>query len=121
MKPTINPIWRFLGFNTQGDLGGVTMYTAHDKGLVFFLATSPKKPESDRQRHQRNLFRLCADTWFLFSLSDRALWETAARRANLRISGYNAWVHVQLKHDLAWYATLCRQSHTTPPLAPTDP
>ncbi len=119
MKPQTNPLWRFLGFNTQGDLGDVTFYTSHDHGLVFFLATSPKKPQSDRQRHQRNLFRLCAETWQRFSQADRAQWELAAQRAGLRISGYNAWVYIQLHADQAWYATLCRRSHLTPPLTPT--
>jgi hypothetical protein len=120
MKPTANPIWRFLGFNTQGDLGGVTFYTSHDHGLVFFLATTPKKPQSARQRHQRNLFRLCAETWLRFSPEQRALWETASKRAGLRITGYNAWVHIQLAHDQAWYATLRRQTGITPPLAPSE-
>jgi hypothetical protein len=121
MKPTSNPLWRFLGFNTQGDLANVTFYTAKDKGLVFYLATSPKKPQSHRQRNQRHRFKAVAELWHHLTILDREAWETAAIRAGLRISGYNAFVHVILTDDQAWYATLCRQSHIKPPLTPTPP
>lgn len=121
MKPTANPLWRFLGLNTQGDLGPITFYTSKDQGLVFYLSTSPKKPQSRRQRHQRNLFRAAASAWCLFSRSEREHWELAARKARLRISGFNAWLHIALKQDLTWYGTLCRAAGTTPPLYPSTP
>jgi len=121
MKPAHNALWRFLGFNTQGDLGPLTFYTSKDQGLVIYLSTSPKKPQSTRQRHQRNRFRAAAQTWKLFSRADRQAWERAAKKARLRISGFNAWIHINLAEDLAWYATLSRKAGFKPPLYPSHP
>lgn len=121
MKPAHNALWRFLGFNTQGDLGPITFYTSKDQGLVIYLSTSPKKPQSARQRHQRNRFRAAAQTWNLFSRAERQAWERAAKKARLRISGFNAWIHINLSEDLAWYATLSRKAGFEPPLCPAPP
>jgi len=121
MKPAHNTLWRFLGFNTQGDLGPLTFYTSKDQGLVIYLSTSPKKPQSHRQRHQRNRFRSAAQTWQLFTGQEREAWERAAKQARLRISGFNAWIHITLSEDLAWYATLSRAAGFKPPLYPSHP
>jgi hypothetical protein len=118
MKPSTNALWKFLGLNTQGDLGPVTFYTSKDQGLVFYLSTSPKKPQSHRQRHQRNMFRAAATVWNRFSRTERKHWERAAKRARLRITGFNAFVHILLKNDLDWYSTLCHAAGTSPPLFP---
>jgi len=121
MKPAHNALWRFLGFNTQGDLGPITFYTSKDQGLVMYLSTSPKKQQSARQRQQRNMFRAAAETWNLFSRTERDAWERAAKKARLRVSGFNAWLHVTLKQDWDWYRTLCRAARFQPPLYPTHP
>jgi len=117
VKPTETPIWRFLGINTQGDLGPITFYTARGRRLVFYFATTPKKPPTSRQRVQRELLRAVAACWQQLSPAEKALWNAAAEKARLRIHGYNAFAYCHLRHDYAWYATLCRQSHTTPPLS----
>ena len=51
-------ILRYLGFNTQGDLGPWTFYTSKRKGLVFFAKAPPLEPPSLMQNHKRNKFRL---------------------------------------------------------------
>ena len=92
-------ILRFLGFNTQGDLGPWTFYTSTSKGLVFYLKTPPDKPASYLQLHQRNQMRAAAVVWQTISQDLRDRWETAAKRAHLRITGYNLFTYFQFTRD----------------------
>jgi len=113
MKITAPPIYRFLGFNTQGDVGGMTLYTAKDKGLVIFASTSPKVPASRRQTHQRNRLRLVALAWHALPAGERATWAAAADKANLRISGFNLFTYTILTHDRGPARTVAANTHTT--------
>jgi hypothetical protein len=113
MKITAPPIYRFLGFNTQGDVGGMTMYTSKDKGLVIFAATSPKVPASRRQTHHRNRLRLVALAWRALSAGERDTWAAAAHKANLRITGFNLFAYTMLTRDRGPARTVAANTHTT--------
>jgi len=118
MKITAPPIYRLLGFHAAGDVGGMTLYTSKDKGLVIFPATSPKVPPSRRQTHQRNRLRLVALAWHALTAAARAAWTTAAAHANLRISGFNFFTYTLLTRDRSPARTVAANTHI--PLAIPD-
>ncbi len=99
---------RFIGFNSQGDLGPWTLYTDKRKGLVFFIKSPPLEPPSQLQTSIRNSIRLAAYTWRSLSGDQRADWETVSKRANLKIHGYNLFVFWLLRHEDAAIHTLER-------------
>lgn len=99
---------RFLGFNTQGDLGPWTFYTSKDKGLVWFVKSPPLEPPSFLQFHQRNLFRAAARVWHGFSQSQRNAWLDAAESALLAVHGYNIFTYFQVTSDGSFIPTLER-------------
>lgn len=99
---------RFLGFNSQGDLGPWTLYTDKRKGLVFFIKAPPLEPPSQLQTSIRNSIRLAAYTWRSLSGDERRNWELVAKRAHLKIHGYNLFVYWLLRHEDAAIHTLER-------------
>jgi len=103
-------ILRYLGFNTQGDLGPWTMYTSKRKGLVFFVKAPPLEPPSPLQTHQRNRFRLAGYVWRSLPQHVQRQWQTAAIDAALRITGYNLFVHWICRQDDTYIQTIERQS-----------
>jgi len=112
MKITAPPIYRMLGFHAAGDVGGMTLYTSKDKGLVIFPATTPKVPPSRRQTHQRNRLRLIALLWQALDADQRDAWNKAAIKANLRISGYNLFTFTLFTRDRAIAATVAHRTKT---------
>lgn len=90
---------RFLGLNTQGDLGPWTFYTSKRRGLVFFQKAPPLEPPSPKQIHQRNKFRLAGMVWRSLRPEQREAWGTAAKRARLQITGYNLFVYYLTRND----------------------
>ena len=103
-------ILRFLGINTQGDLGPWTFYTSKRKGLVFFQKSPPLEPPSRKQIHQRNKFRLVGMIWQSLTVDQRKAWELASKRAHLQITGYNLFTYYILSNDAATIATVERNA-----------
>lgn len=103
-------ILKYLGFNTQGDLGPWTFYTSKRKGLVFFTKSPPLEPPTLLQIHQRNKFRLAGYVWRTLPPDVQATWQAAAIAAALRITGYNLFVHWITKQDHEVIHTIERQS-----------
>jgi len=101
---------RFMGFNSQGDLGPWTFYTDQRKGLVFFTKAPPLEPPSLLQLSIRNSIRLAALTWRGLSVDQRRNWETAAKRCRLKIHGYNLFVFWLLRREDAAIHTIERLS-----------
>lgn len=101
---------RFLGWNTQGDLGPWTFYTDRRKGLVFFPRSPPNKPPSYLQRKQRNQFKMAAAAWRLTPPDKRESWRLAAAAANLRITHVNFFFYWFLTKDNAAVRTVERQT-----------
>lgn len=110
MKTKSPALYQFLGFNTQGDVGPYTCYTSKRHQLVIYLRTTPKKPPTERAQHQRNRLVVLARLWQTLTQSQREAWETAARRAGLRITGYNLYTYSVLRRDRAAVATIEHQS-----------
>lgn len=110
MKTIAPSLLRFLGFNSQGDIGPYTMYTAKDKGLVWYVKSPPLKPPSYLQTVQRNKWRLAARLWRSYTPAQRAAWLTAAIRARLWIHGYNLFIYVATRPDRSILNVLTRDT-----------
>jgi len=119
-KPLTPLLIGYMGLIVQGDIGPWTCY--HHPGLrtVVYESTSPKQPPSRLQVHQRNRLRLAAKLWQLLSPAQRAAWETAARRAHLRISGYDLWTAAELLRRPDLPDTIARQTGIYLPRHPDD-
>ena len=102
-----------LGLNLTGDIGPFTVYTSRRAGTVWFLKSPPKKPPNVNQVRQRNRFRLAARAWQALQKGTRHDWNTAARRAHLRCSAYNLWIHWQTRRLPAYIRTIERQTGIT--------
>lgn len=82
-----------LSLRPTGDIGGFTFYTRQGLRTVFYLKAPPKKPAAYWQRVQRNKWRSAAQLWRQLSPTSRRNWERLAREAQIRITGYNLWIH----------------------------
>lgn len=111
MKPLDPSLFDFLGWNTQGDLGGWTFYTTRRGDLVFFPQAPPLNPPTPDQIWQRNKFKLVAKVWNALLATTREAWNTAAVSANLRIHGYNLFSYYQLTKDRPAIRTVERNTH----------
>jgi len=110
MQPSTPSLLKFLGLNTQGDLGPWTFYTSKDKGLVWYPKAPPLTPASYLQSVQRNKWRLCARLWASYTQDQRDAWLQAALRARLWIGGYNLFVYVVTKPDTSVLPAIERAS-----------
>jgi hypothetical protein len=104
-------LFTVLGFRSQGDIGPLTMYTSKRRRLVVYLQAPPKTPPTRRQLHQRAKLLHAAFLWRTLSLEEKATWSRAARKAHLRISGYNLYIFSVLTLDPSAAATVARQAH----------
>lgn len=107
---------KFLGLNTQGDLGPWTFYTSKRHGLVWFVKAPPLEPPSFLQTHQRNQFRLVGLLWSYLDRQQKANWELASKQAHLRINGYNLFTYWALSSDDAAINSVAAQTQI--PLLP---
>lgn len=89
----------FLGWNMQGNFGPFTCYQNRQRRPVWYLTTPQKEPPSYGRQHQKNRLRACALTWQALSAPTRANWMLAARRANLRLHGYDLWTWYFMRRD----------------------
>lgn len=112
-------IGKMLGLQPSGDLGPYTCYYSRRRRLIIFPKAPPKKPPTPAQVYQRALFRSAAFLWRRLPQSDRDLWETAARRAHLNITGYNLWMFLQTTGRVDIIQTIER--HSGLPLLPKSP
>jgi len=110
MKATRQALFRYLGWNTQGDLGPYTFYTSKRKGLVWFVKAPPKSPPTWKQRLQRTRFQNAALLWHQLTPDQRAAWTTATARAHLKVTAYNFFLYVHLRRDWAAARTVQHQT-----------
>jgi len=101
---------KYLGLNTQGDLGPWTMYTGKRGQLVFFVKSPPLEPPSNLQSSRRNAFRLNGYLWRQLKPEQRQRWQSAAKRAHLKITGLNLFTYWNLTKDDATISTVERLS-----------
>lgn len=99
---------RFLGWNTQGDLGPWTFYTDKRGNLVFFIKAPPTSPASYLQAHQRLKFKTTAEFWQRLSVDEKADWEHSTQILHLNLTGYNLFVWYYTAGDRQTLATIER-------------
>jgi len=104
---------RFLGMNTQGDVGPWTFYTSKRNGLVWFVKAPPLEPPSRLQTKQRNRFRLVAAVWRSLGSQRREVWKVACERAYLQITPYNFFTYYLMSGDEHAVRTVENQSGTS--------
>jgi hypothetical protein len=110
MQISHQAIYRGLGLAASGDLGPFTFYTGKRHQLIWFPKAPPTSPPTALQTHQRNLFRITALSWKLLPRYEKWCWSQAARRARLRITGYNLFVHYVTRSAHRTIAVIERQS-----------
>lgn len=111
MKLAQQTLFRFWGWNTQGDFGPWTFYTSRRNALVFYLRAPPTKPATVPQARQRALWRAAAYYWSAQSAATKAKWELASQRAHLSITGLNLWIYHYTTRDRNTIATIERQTN----------
>jgi len=102
-----------MGYNVQGDVGPMTLYTTRRGRVVVFDKSPPLTPASYAQLVNRNKWRLIAIAWRSLTPQQRADWELATRSPRLTLTGYNLWVWYNTVGDNATLATIERQSGVT--------
>lgn len=102
---------RFMGWTVQGDLGPWTFYTSRRRQIVFYAKAPPLSPASIDQTHFRNLFRTAARAWHAQQKPTRNNWTQAAKKAGLRITGYNLWTYYQVTRDRKTIQTVERATN----------
>jgi hypothetical protein len=110
MLAAIDKTYKFLGLKIQGDLGPFTCYTSKRNRIVWFLKAPPKTPLTEEQLNQLAMFREAAWAWRSFTDEQRQVWTLAARKASLRISGYNLLTYLVATGDDAAVRTIERQT-----------
>ena len=111
-----NPLWKLMGWNVQGDLGGWTFYFCRNRGLIFFMQAPPTTPATPVQLHRRNRWRVWGEIWQSWPQEKRDAWKELGERAHLRITYYALFVYYQETHDAAIIHTLEKQTGVTVPL-----
>lgn len=112
MKIRPPAIYQMLGLNVQGDIGPYTTYRSKRGKMVIFLRAPPRVPPSDWQINIRNRWTVIAAAWASLPAAVRAAWLRTARRAHLRMSGYNLYLLLNCNPDPAALATICRLAGT---------
>lgn len=100
----------FMGFNTQGDLGGWTFYTSQRGALVFFPKAPPLNPPSHKQKLRQQTFTVAAIGWQNLGEAGRQKWRDATGKANLRITAYNLYTYWSVTKNDAIIETIERQT-----------
>ena len=110
MKSMATNLMRLFGWNTQGDFGPLTMYTASDRGLVAFLKAPPRCPATPNQIITRARFIAIGKSWRTLTLAQKKDWERATRVACLRCTGYDLFTYYHMKQDRGAVATIEQQT-----------
>lgn len=112
MIPDASRLFNYFGTIVWGDLGPVTIYKSKRGKLVSFAKTWPKEGPTAEQLEYRQLFTDAAAEWQKLTKDERRQWELATLRAGLTMTGYNLFVHYQIKHDIGNIRALQRQTQT---------
>jgi len=110
----------WLGLLSWGDIAEFTLYRDRFRQLVIYPKQYPKSTVPAFQRRQRDLFKIAVEKWNSLTNDQRAQWSLAARRASLRMTGYNLFIAVALLPDPPALDTIARQTATVL-YQPTDP
>lgn len=122
MKAIPPTLFQMIGYLTNGDIGPWTFYTSTRGRLVFFPKTYPKDPATYHQTLYRNKWRHAGLRWQLLDQTTKDLWELAAKRNHLTVSGFNLFIFYILGNHTKYIETIERisnvdlQTPTGPPL-----
>lgn len=109
---TAERLFSLFGLVLSGDFDSITMFRSKRGKVVWFSKTWPDQPPSPLQIEQRARMSTAADLWQQLSLSEKAQWDLATRRASLCMHGYDLWQHWKLTGDDSAIQTLQRQTGT---------
>ena len=109
-KQPIDRLLKWVGLSAQGDLGPLTTYVNHNGKLVVFPRAPPLNPPSQQQETIRAFFQTTATAWHALTESKRQNWLAAARKAKLRIGGYNLFLWYLWSADRATIETISEQT-----------
>jgi len=112
MHPT-NSLLSWLGLVSWGDIAELTLYRDRYRQLVVYQKQYPKSIVPFFQGRQRDLFKIAVSNWKKLPNGKKQQWTLAARRASLRMTGYNLYIAATLIPDPPAIATLQRQTKTT--------
>lgn len=101
---------RLWGWNVQGDIGPLTIYTSRRRQVVVFDKAPPLEPASYTQLVMRNRWRLAARAWQALTASNRSAWEEATQKGKLMLTGYNLWIWWITKQQRGALETIVRQT-----------
>jgi len=99
-----------LGLNATGDLGPLSIYKSQRHKLVFYPRVPALNPPSALQKVNRSKWRIAAMQWTGLPEATRQLWETASKRACLKVTGYNLWIYYATTLDRRTIQTIENQS-----------
>lgn len=105
-----NLIIDLIGLNAQGDLGPVTIYKSQRGRRIWFAKAPPEIPWTVGQIRQRTLFIMAGIAWQNLTADEKADYERAAKKASLRITGYNLWVHACVTQNVSYIETIIHQT-----------
>jgi len=108
--PNIFPL---LGLLVQGDLGPWTCWTKPRRRIVVFLSAPPKTPATFDQKHQRNKWVADSIIWQALNAGEREQWRLAATRANLRVTGFNLFMHARSNTNSNTHLTIAKRFNIT--------
>lgn len=130
---TTDRFMSLLGFVASGDLGPLTCYRSKTGRIVQFAKTWPKHTPTLAQLTGRARMSFGAEQWRHFTPYQKLAWKTAARTANLCMTGYGLWIGWWFRPDYARYYAIERQTRgwflrhitrsdpATPPKPNTEP
>lgn len=107
LSPNILPL---MGLNPAGDIGPFTVFRTRRLGVVWFPRAPPKMAPSYLQRRNRNKWSFAARVWSGSTPADREAWMTAARLAQLSITGYNLFIFYEVTKDRSVIETIERNT-----------
>lgn len=110
MATVVPSYFELLGFSMQGDLAGMTCYTAKGNKVIWFVKSPPLEPPSNAQIQMRNFFRAVGFVWRGMNSTQKAQWNDLANQASLRIHGYNLFTWYLRTRDSAVIETISRQT-----------
>jgi len=103
----------YLGIVAWGDLAELTLYRDRNRHLVIYPKQYPKGTPSARTVKNRAAFSAAIAGWRALTENQQAQWRLAARRASVKMTGFNLYMSYKLNMDQAALDTIARQTHTT--------
>ena len=93
-KVTLNPAFESF----SGNIGNIVFYERY-KNMYARVYVTPRNPDTEKQRANRNLFRDAMNEWKFLSTEEKYRYNKRARR--LPMTGHNLFISEYMKKHLA--------------------